>query len=101
MDLALLDSTLSALGQPAFRARQVWAWAARGAEGYAAMTDLPARLRTELAARVPFSSLTLVRQAEARDGTVKALFHTHDGRSVEAVLMRYRDGRRSLCLSKC
>jgi 23S rRNA (adenine2503-C2)-methyltransferase len=99
MDLALLDSTLSALGQPAFRARQVWAWAARGAEGYAAMTDLPARLRTELAARVPFSSLTLVRQAEARDGTVKALFHTHDGRSVEAVLMRYRDGRRSLCLS--
>src|SRR3712207_8429333 len=63
------------------------------------MTDLPAALRARLAARVPFSSLELVRQAEARDGTVKALFHTHDGRSVEAVLMRYRDGRRSLCLS--
>src|ERR1700754_3906649 len=35
----------------------------------------------------------------ARDGTEKALFMTADGRPIEAVLMRYRDGRRSLCLS--
>ena len=48
---------------------------------------------------MPFSSLTLVREALARDGTAKALFDTGDGRPVEAVLMRYRDGRRSLCLS--
>jgi 23S rRNA (adenine2503-C2)-methyltransferase len=99
MDLALLDSTLADLGQPAFRGRQVWAWMARGAPGYEAMTDLPAALREELGRRVPFSSLTVASRAEARDGTVKALFHTHDGRPVEAVLMRYRDGRRSLCLS--
>ena len=39
------------------------------------------------------------REALARDGTAKALFQTGDGRPVEAVLMRYRDGRRSLCLS--
>jgi 23S rRNA (adenine2503-C2)-methyltransferase len=38
-------------------------------------------------------------EAHAHDGTVKALFQTHDARPVEAVLMRYRDGRRSLCLS--
>ncbi len=38
-------------------------------------------------------------QATARDGTVKALFATVDGRPVEAVLMRYRDHRRSVCLS--
>ena len=48
---------------------------------------------------MPFSSLTLDQEAHARDGTVKALFRTHDGRPVEAVLMRYKDGRRSLCLS--
>jgi 23S rRNA (adenine2503-C2)-methyltransferase len=100
VDLALLQRTLAELGQPAFRARQVWAWAARGAEGYDAMTDLPAALRAQLAERVPFSSLTVAEQAEASDGTLKALFHTvRDGRPVEAVLMRYRDGRRSLCLS--
>jgi 23S rRNA (adenine2503-C2)-methyltransferase len=63
------------------------------------MTDLPAGLRERLAEEVPFSTLRLVREAHAKDGTVKALFHTHDGRAVEAVLMRYRDGRRSVCVS--
>jgi 23S rRNA (adenine2503-C2)-methyltransferase len=99
MDLALLDSTLADLGQPAFRARQVWAWAARGARGYEDMTDLPAALRAQLAEQVPLSALELVHEAKASDGTVKALFHTHDGRPIEGVMMRYRDGRRSLCLS--
>jgi 23S rRNA (adenine2503-C2)-methyltransferase len=99
VDLRLLDETLAAAGQPGFRAGQVWSWAARGAGGYEEMTDLPAALRAQLAATVPFSSLELVREAHAADGTVKALFHTHDGRAVEAVLMRYRDGRRSVCVS--
>src|SRR3954453_19846404 len=63
------------------------------------MTDLPAALRARLEEHVPFSSLEAVTQREARDGTVKTLFHTHDGRPIEAVLMRYRDGRRSVCLS--
>jgi len=99
MDLDLLDSTLSDLGQPAFRAKQVWEWTARGAAGYEEMTNLPAGLRATLAERVPFSSLRLERELHASDGTVKALFTTRDGRAVEAVLMRYKDGRRSLCLS--
>ena len=54
MDLDLLDATLADLGQPGFRARQVWRWTAGGAPGYEAMTDLPAALREQLAARVPF-----------------------------------------------
>jgi 23S rRNA (adenine2503-C2)-methyltransferase len=99
VDLLRLDETLAAAGEPAFRARQVWRWTAGGARGYEEMTDLPARLRERLAAGVPFSTLELVREAHASDGTVKALFHTHDGRPVEAVLMRYRDGRRSVCVS--
>ena len=99
MDLELLQRTLADAGEPTFRARQVWSWAARGATGYVAMTDVPAALRARLADEVPFSTLTVVEEAHARDGTVKSLFHTADGRAVEAVLMRYRDGRRSLCLS--
>jgi 23S rRNA (adenine2503-C2)-methyltransferase len=99
MDLELLERTLADAGEPAFRARQVWAWAARGADGYSAMTDLPTALRDRLAESIPYSTLELVDEAHARDGTVKSLFHTADGRPVEAVLMRYRDGRRSLCLS--
>jgi 23S rRNA (adenine2503-C2)-methyltransferase len=49
--------------------------------------------------RVPLSTLDVVAEQVSRDGTVKTLFHTSDGHPVEAVLMRYRDGRRSVCLS--
>src|SRR5207253_220526 len=52
-----------------------------------------------LAERVPFSTLVVEHEALAKDGTVKALFRTRDGHPVEAVLMRYRDGRRSICVS--
>ncbi|MEN3282000.1 MAG: rRNA (adenine2503-C2)-methyltransferase, partial [Solirubrobacteraceae bacterium] len=99
MDLELLSERLDAAHEPRFRAKQVWAWTARGADGYDEMTDLPAALRGRLADEVPFSSLILEHEAHASDGTVKALFCTHDGRPVEAVLMRYKDDRRSLCLS--
>ncbi len=63
------------------------------------MTNLPAQLREELSREVPFTTLTVEREAESRDGTVKTLFRTRDAHPVEAVLMRYRDGRRSVCLS--
>jgi 23S rRNA (adenine2503-C2)-methyltransferase len=99
MDLALLEAHLAELGEPAYRIRQIWQAATAGAPAYAAMTSLPARLRTGLEHEVPYSTLTLEREATARDGTVKALFRTGDGHPVEAVLMRYRDGRRSVCLS--
>jgi 23S rRNA (adenine2503-C2)-methyltransferase len=99
MDLALLETTLAERGEPGYRAGQVWSWAARGAAGYEEMTNLPAAQRRELAGALPYSTLTLQEEARSRDGTVKALFRTVDGHPVEAVLMRYRDGRRSLCLS--
>jgi 23S rRNA (adenine2503-C2)-methyltransferase len=111
MDLELLERTLSELGEPRYRAGQIWRWTAHGVTGFEAMTDLPLRLRSRLADAVPFSTLTVEHEAHAHDGTVKALFATADGRPVEAVAMRYpappgrrdRDsravGRRSLCLS--
>jgi 23S rRNA (adenine2503-C2)-methyltransferase len=97
VNLELLAETLA--DEPPYRARQVWEWTARGASGYGEMTNLPAGLRAALAERVPFSSLELERESLARDGTLKVLFRTGDGHPVEAVLMRYRDGRRSVCLS--
>jgi 23S rRNA (adenine2503-C2)-methyltransferase len=99
MDLELLEDTLQERGEPRFRARQIWDWVARGAGSYAEMTNVPAELREALEARVPLSSLSVEREARSADGTEKALFHTADARPVEAVLMRYRDGRRSLCVS--
>jgi len=97
MNLEVLAYELA--GEPAYRARQVWAWAARGASGYDEMTDLPAPLRAALAERIPFSTLEVEHEARSSDGTVKVLFRTADGHPVEAVLMRFRHGRRSVCVS--
>jgi 23S rRNA (adenine2503-C2)-methyltransferase len=99
VDLNVLENQLAELGEPRFRATQVWEWMARGATSYDEMTNLSEALRGRLAERVPFSSLSLEHEARSSDGTEKALFHTADGRPLETVLMRYRDGRRSLCLS--
>jgi len=97
VNLELLAAELA--DEPPYRARQVWAWAARGASGYDEMTDLPSPLRAALAERVPFSTLTVEDEARSSDGTVKVLFRTADEHPVEAVLMRFRDGRRSVCVS--
>ncbi len=97
MDLDLVSDVLAA--EADYRARQVWEWTARGTASYAEMTNLSTANRAVLEERVPFSTLELVHDAHSADGTVKALFHTHDGHPVEAVLMRYRDGRRSVCIS--
>jgi 23S rRNA (adenine2503-C2)-methyltransferase len=97
VDLHALERELR--DEPAYRPRQVWDWAARGASGYEEMTNVPAALRSRLEAAVPFSTLAVLDEAHASDGTVKTLFRTRDGHPVEAVLMRYRDGRRSICVS--
>jgi 23S rRNA (adenine2503-C2)-methyltransferase len=85
--------------EPSYRVRQVWEWAARGASSYDEMTNLPTAARSRLTELAPFSTLALEQEARSSDGTVKALFRTRDGHPVEAVLMRYRDGRRSVCVS--
>ncbi len=98
MDLDLVAETLSA--EPPYRSRQVWEWAARGAPSYAEMTNLSTRARAPCSKSACRSRRsTLAHEATSVDGTVKALFHTSDGHPVEAVLMRFRDGRRSVCLS--
>jgi 23S rRNA (adenine2503-C2)-methyltransferase len=97
VDLTALDDQLK--DQPAYRGRQVWEWVAGGAKGYDEMTNLPAALRGRLEAKIPFSTLEVQEEWLAKDGTLKVLFRTLDGHPVEAVLMRYRDGRRSICVS--
>jgi 23S rRNA (adenine2503-C2)-methyltransferase len=57
VDLALLDETLAAAGERAFRARQVWRWTAGGAHGYDEMTDLPATARSRRSSTPPTAAL--------------------------------------------
>jgi 23S rRNA (adenine2503-C2)-methyltransferase len=99
MDTQRLTEVLAGAGEPGYRASQVWEWVARGVGGYEEMTNLPAALRGRLEAELPLSTLSVRAEARSDDGTVKTLFDTADGRPLEAVLMRYRDGRRSVCVS--
>jgi 23S rRNA (adenine2503-C2)-methyltransferase len=99
VDTQRLNEVLAAMGEPKYRAGQVWEWVARGVGSYEEMTNLPAGLRGRLEADLPLSTLSVRAEAKSDDGTVKTLFDTADGRPLEAVLMRYRDGRRSVCVS--
>jgi 23S rRNA (adenine2503-C2)-methyltransferase len=104
--IAILDCTteelaqrLAAGGYPPLRARQIRRWLLVGrASSFDAMTDLPAKLRAELArSYVPFS-LRLVRHLQSADQTHKLLLQTRDQRLIECVLIQ-QDGRKTACIS--
>lgn len=90
---------LAERGLPPFRGRQVrqWLFEKRAAE-FSAMTDLPAKLREELAAEFRIWTTQIARHSQADDGTEKLLLQLEDGGRIECVLLR--DGvRRSICIS--
>ena len=101
-DLTLreLETLVTDLGHPAYRARQVWGWAYRQlVRTYAEMTNVPVALREALATAAPMTSLAPVRTLTADDGeTIKTLYRTDDGQLLETVLMLYPD-RATVCVS--
>ena len=97
--LAELTEYFASLGEPKFRAKQVYTWLHKGVRSYEEMTNLPAALRQKLAAEMPFTVPRVVRKQEsARDGTIKYLWQLSDGNCVETVLMRYHYGN-TVCIS--
>ena len=99
MTEAEVTDTLRAMGEPAFRGKQVFSWLHRGAASYDDMTNLPKALREKLAAEHPFTVPAVERkQVSAQDGTIKYLWRLGDGNCVESVLMRYHHGN-TVCIS--
>ena len=87
------------LGQPAFRAKQVFSWLHKGVRSYDEMTNLPKNLRDLLAEKYPINAPKVVRKQESqKDGTIKYLWQLSDGNCVETVLMRYHYGN-TVCIS--
>ena len=94
-----LANILKELGQPAFRAKQVYTWLHKGVRSYEEMTNLPKQLRDVLAESYPIHAPRVVRKQESkRDGTIKYLWELSDGNCVETVLMRYSYGN-TVCIS--
>ena len=94
-----IGDILKELGQPAFRAGQIFTWLHKGVRSYEEMTNLPKNLRQILAEKYPICPPRVVRRQESsRDGTIKYLWELGDGNCVETVLMRYRYGN-TVCIS--
>ena len=99
MTLAELTEDLAALGEPKFRAGQIYTWLHRGARSFDEMTNLSKALREKLAAQYELTCPTVARRLQsARDGTIKYLWRLSDGNCVESVLMRYHHGN-TVCIS--
>ena len=94
-----IGAVLKELGQPAFRAKQVYSWLHKGVRSYDEMTNLPKGLRDALSEKYPIHPPKVVRKQEsAKDGTIKYLWQLQDGNCVETVLMRYHYGN-TVCIS--
>lgn len=94
-----IGAALKALGQPAFRAKQVFSWLHKGVRSYEEMTNLPKALRQTLETEYPLHIPRVVRKQESqKDGTIKYLWELSDGNCVETVLMRYHYGN-TVCIS--
>jgi 23S rRNA (adenine2503-C2)-methyltransferase len=95
-----LKAALTAQGEKAFRAGQIYEWMHKKcAEGFDDMTNLSKDLRNRLKESYTYTSLKAVRVQESKiDGTKKFLFELADGNTVESVWMKYKHGN-SVCIS--
>ena len=94
-----IAAALAEMGQPKYRAKQIFQWLARGASSFDEMTNLSKDLRAALAEQFYISRLEMLRkQVSAIDGTIKYLWQLDDGNAVETVVMHYKHGN-TICIS--
>ncbi len=99
MTLPELETALAEMGEPRFRARQIFTWLHRGAVSFQEMSDVAKPLREKLSERYFISVPQVERKQVSRlDGTVKCLWRLMDGNCIETVLMRYHHGN-TVCVS--
>lgn len=97
---AAMTAFFADLGNPAFRARQVFRWLYKhGVTDFAEMTDLGKGLRQLLADTARVSDWSPETRQVSQDGTVKYLFRLADGETVETVRIPMESGRTTLCIS--
>ena len=99
LTLEELAAELKALGQPGFRAKQIFHWVHQKlVTEFSAMTDQPKTLLAKLEEQFYIAAPQIERRQEAKDGTVKYLLRMEDGNCIETVVMRYHYGN-TVCVS--
>ena len=94
-----ITDALRAMGEPAFRGKQVFSWLHKGATDFAEMNNLSKPLREKLGKEFTITAPTVARKQVSRlDGTVKYLWELRDGNCIETVLMSYHHGN-TVCIS--
>ena len=94
-----IEAELKAMGQPKFRAGQIFDWLTKGVKSFDEMTNLSKDLRVKLSEQFYISNLEcLKKQVSREDGTIKYLWQLPDGNAVETVVMRYKHGN-TVCIS--
>ena len=94
-----ITDALRAMGEPAFRGKQVFSWLHKGATDFAEMNNLSKPLRERLGKEFTITAPTVARKQISRlDGTVKYLWELRDGNCIETVLMSYHHGN-TVCIS--
>lgn len=100
MDINQLEALMDSIGEPKYRAKQVFMWLSRGASTFDDMSNLPKEMRTKLVdAGCSTGTADILKIQESKsDGTKKYLFGLADGNTIETVFMKYKYGN-SLCVS--
>ena len=99
MNEAELEALLTEMGQPRFRAAQIFKWLQQGTEDFDEMTNLPKDLREKLEESCYIAGVSIERRLVSQlDGTVKYLYKLIDGELIESVLMKYEHGY-TVCIS--
>ena len=94
-----IEAALKEMGQPKYRAGQIFDWLTRGVQSFDEMTNLSKDLRAKLSEKFYISKLTCLRkQVSQEDGTIKYLWQLPDGNAVETVVMQYKYGN-TVCIS--
>jgi len=99
LNQAGLEAYLRKIGQPSYRAGQIFRWLYQAGKSQAAeFTDLPLELRQQLEADFIINPLKLKEKASSKDGTIKYLFELLDGNFIETVMIP-AGKRQTFCLS--
>ena len=94
-----IEDVLAELGEPKFRAKQIFSWLSRGVSSFDEMTNLSKSLRTSLAEKYTICVPRIIeKQVSKIDGTVKYLWKLDDENAVETVVMSYKHGN-TVCIS--
>ena len=94
-----IEAELAAMGEPKYRAKQIFEWLGKGVRDFDGMSNLPKALREKLDnAYILYRPKVLSKQVSKIDGTIKYLWELRDGNAVETVVMSYRHGN-TVCVS--